>query len=433
MTTFLGYACIRCGCHYPAEFAIDSRGCPACYDDAPANLQLMPNGEDIRPDKSLSPSASPLPSLWRYADRLPCLASNAVSLGEGLTPLVPAPAIGARLGLPYLYIKDEGRNPTWSHKDRFSSVAVSVARMQGAHVVATASSGNAGASLAAYAARAGLTCIVATFAGAAGPMLAQIRKTGAIVVPFADKADRWNFIAEGVERHGWFATSPFRAPVVGSHPAGIEGYKTLAYEIVEQIGGAVPNWCVLPVCYGDALAGLWQGFRELHEQRTIARLPRLVAAEVHGSLTAALADDGDCVPDMKAGFDSLAVSIGATRSTFQALNALRQSDGVAVPVGNGGLISWQEDLAVKEGIFAELASVTPFVAIEFLRKKNVIAPDDRVVAVVTASGLKDIDRSLPDKKAQRPFTSVAEAWGHLSRNDLLGTEADHEVSLQPAN
>lgn len=432
MTTFLGYACIRCGARYPAGFDLDSRGCPACYDEAPANLYVVGHGGGATASDA-SDSMRAMPSLWRYADRLPCPASDAVSLGEGLTPLVPAPAIGARLGLTHLYIKDEGRNPTWSHKDRFSSVAVSVARMQGAQVVATASSGNAGASLAAYAARAGLTCIVATFAGATGPMLAQIRKTGAIAVPFVNKTDRWDFIAKGVERHGWFAASPFRAPVVGSHPTGIEGYKTLAYEIVEQMGGAVPDWCVLPVCYGDALAGLWLGFRELYKRRAITRLPRLVAAEVHGSLTAALAGDGDCVPDVKAGFDPLAVSIGATRSTFQALNALRQSNGLAVPIGNGGLIAWQERLAVKEGIFAELASVTPFAAIEFLRKKNVIAPGDRVVAIVTASGLKDIDRSLPDKEAHRSFASVAEAWGHLSRNDLRGVEAGHKVSLEPAN
>src|SRR3546814_1045785 len=90
--------------------------------------------------------------------------------------------------------------------------------------------------------------------------------------------------------------------------------------------GAVPDWCVLPVCYGDTLAGLWQGFRELYGQRAIARLPRLVAAEAHGSLTAALAGDDDNLPDIEKNFETLAVSIGATRSTYQALNALRQSD-----------------------------------------------------------------------------------------------------------
>jgi threonine synthase len=424
MTRFLGYACIRCGTRYPAEFAIDSRGCPSCIDEAPANLQLVRHGEDAFISQPPSGSIEALPSLWRYADRLPCPAAEAVSLGEGLTPLVPAPAIGARVGLPCLFIKDEGRNPTWSHKDRFSSVAVSVARMQGARVVATASSGNAGASLAAYAARAGLVCVVATFAGTAGPMLAQIRKMGAIVVPFAAKADRWDFISEGAERHGWFVTSPFRAPVVGSHPAGIEGYKTLAFEIVEQMQGAVPDWCVLPVCYGDALAGLWKGFRELYGQRAITRLPRLVAAEVHGSLTAALAGDDDRLPDIETNFETLAVSIGATRSTYQALNALRQSGGLAVPVGNGDLITLQEQLALTEGIFAELASVTPFAAIESLRKKNVMTPKDRVVAIVTASGLKDIDRSTQKSGPLQIFNSVAQAWSDISPGIQLPSRSE---------
>jgi threonine synthase len=413
MSMFTGYDCIRCGARYPATFAIDSRGCPFCYDEAPANLRLVSNGDGI-PGKPATDPRPALPSLWRYADSLPCPATEAVSLGEGLTPLVPAPAIGAQIGLPHLYIKDEGRNPTWSHKDRFSSVAVSVARMLGARVVATASTGNAGASLAAYAARAGLACVVAAFAGTAGPMLAQIRKTGAVVVPFAAMADRWDFMAEGAERHGWFVTSPFRAPVVGSHPAGIEGYKTLAFEIVEQMQGAVPDWCVLPVCYGDALAGLWHGFRELYEQGTIARLPRLVAAEVHGSLTAALSKDDDRLPDIAKNFETLAVSIGATQSTYQALNALRQSDGVAVPVGNDGLIAFQEQLALTEGIFAELASIAPFAAIESLRKKNVMTPADRVVAVVTAGGLKDIDRSVSEASQHQVFSSVAQAWSSIS-------------------
>lgn len=414
MTAFPGYACIRCDARYPADLAIDSRGCPACYEEAPANLHLLRDDEGAGANKSAADSMQALPSMWRYADRLRCTAADAVSLGEGLTPLLPAPAIGGTLGVPHLLIKDEGRNPTWSHKDRFSSVAISVARMRRARVVATASSGNAGASLAAYSARAGLHCIVATFAGASGPMLAQIRKTGATIVPFASKTDRWDFIAEGVKRQGWFAASPFRAPVVGSHPAGIEGYKTLAFEIVEQMHGTLPDWCVLPVCYGDALAGLWQGFRDLYEQRAIARLPRLVAAEVHGSLSAALASEDDRVPDIEPKFEPLAVSIGATRSTFQALSALRQSRGLAVPVGNGELITYQERLALKEGLFAELASVTPIAAIDILRKKNVITSKDRVVAVVTASGLKDVDRSMRDNSAPPVFSSVTQAWAQFS-------------------
>ncbi|WP_159591078.1 threonine synthase [Chelativorans xinjiangense] len=417
MSRMIGYSCIRCGTRHPADYAIDSRGCLRCFDKAPANLQVVYDEAGRHADGG--GLSARVPTLWHHADMLPCAAGEAVSLGEGLTPLLPVPALGQELGVPNLLVKDEGRNPTWSHKDRFSTVAVSMARLQGARVVATASSGNAGASLAAYAARAGLSCVVVTFAGTAGPMLTQIRKYGATVVALSEKADRWPLVAEGVRRLGWFATSPFHAPVVGSHPIGIEGYKTLAPEIVEQMGGKVPDWCVLPVCYGDALFGLWEGFKELHRRRTIDHLPRLLAAEVHGSLAAALAAKEDPIPDMPARFDTLAVSIGATRSTFQALKALRESNGAAVPVNNSGLIALQERLAAREGIFAELASVTPFAAIAEMRRRNVIAASDSVVALVTASGLKDVDRSSDAADAPPAFRSLAEAWAYLSRDEAL--------------
>lgn len=412
MTGCLQYSCLRCGLRQADDIPINSGGCGACRPEAPSNLRLVGLGRKsgaVAAGKGLPP----LPSLWRYADRLPCSTEDAVSLGEGLTPLIYADRIGTRLGIHRLLIKDESRNPTWSHKDRFSTVAVSMAKQRGASILATASSGNAGASLAAYAAKAGLKCIVATFAGGPAPMLAQIRKAGGIIVPFAQKPDRWEFIANGVERHGWFATSPFRAPVVGSHPLGIEGYKTLAYEIAEQLDGEMPDWCVLPVCYGDALGGMWWGFQELYAERLIDRLPRLVAAEIHGSLMTALARTSDRLPNMPANAPSLALSIGATQSTFQALQALRQSDGKAVAVGDADLIAWQEVLAAEEGVFAELASVTPFAAIAAMRENGLMTADASVVAVVTASGLKDVDLSMRMDIPVEPFRSVRDAWQAL--------------------
>ncbi|BCH21607.1 threonine synthase [Mesorhizobium sp. L-8-3] len=334
----------------------------------------------------------------------------------GQTPFVEATRIGRTLEVPKLFIKDEGRNPTWSHKDRFSTVAVSVARAQGAKVVATASSGNAGASLAAYAARAGLRCVVTTFGGSANAMLAQIRKYGATALPLANKMDRWTLLAEAATRYGWFIASPYSAPVVGSHALGIEGYKTIAYEIVEQSGGVAPDWCVLPVCYGDALSGVWAGFQELYAQGAIPRLPRMVAAEVHGSLAHALVTGGDRLEERGMAFESLAVSIGAPRSAYQALKALRESCGRAVPVSNDGLVEMQERLARDEGIFAELASVTPLLAIARLRGEGVIAAKDRVVAVATASGLKDLDRSVGNPTDDTIFRSTGDAWDWLDRN-----------------
>lgn len=406
MSQLASYACYRCDGELSAGYPIDSRGCPSCFDEAPSNLRVVyrSNGKA----KENTPRKTLPASLWRYADRLPFGNDVAISLGEGLTPLLPARRLGAEIGVLDLHIKNEGYNPTWSHKDRFSTVAVTAARETGASVVATSSTGNAGASLAAYAAKAGLPCVVATLAGSAGPMLAQIRKYGAMIVPFEQKPDRWTFLAEGIERFGWFATSPYRHPVVGSHPIGIEGYKTIAFEIVEQMGGRIPDWCALPVCYGDALAGVWLGFRDLLDSGKINRMPRLLAAEAHGSLQQALQLRSDRIPDMASSFDTLAVSVGATRSTFQALKALRETEGAAIPIFNDGLIALQEKVATTEGTFLELSSTMPIAAIAEARRQGIIGCDETVVAIVTASGLKDLDKSAP-AETTRPFREVSSA------------------------
>ena len=122
-----------------------------------------------------------------------------------------------------------------------------------------------------------------------------MRAYGAMVVKVADKADRWRLQSLGVREFGWYPTSPFFGPVVGSNPYGMEGYKTIAYEIAEAFDWQPPDWCVLPVCYGDALYGMWKGFEELKALGWIDRTPRFVAAEVSGSLAAAMAG-GDAMP-----------------------------------------------------------------------------------------------------------------------------------------
>ena len=172
-----------------------------------------------------------------------------------------------------------------------------MARRFGAKVIASSSSGNAGAAAAAYAAKAGLPCVVFTFLGAARPLVAQMRAYGAMVVVVENKADRWRLQSAGVREFGWYPTSPFFGPVVGSNPYGMEGYKTIAYEIAEAFDWQPPDWCVLPVCYGDALYGMWKGFEELKALGWIDRVPRLVAAEVSGSLTAAMASGEPMPPE----------------------------------------------------------------------------------------------------------------------------------------
>ncbi len=333
--------------------------------------------------------------MWRWDAFLPASAKDSVSLGEGDTPLLEAP----NLGLGDVWIKDESRNPTWSFKDRLASGALTMAKRFGANVIASSSSGNAGAAAAAYAAKAGLPCVVFTFVGSAGPLVLQMRAYGAMVVKVTDKADRWRLQSLGVREFGWYPTSPFFGPVVGSNPYGMEGYKTIAYEIAEAFDWNPPDWCVLPVCYGDALFGMWKGFEDLKALGWIDRVPRFVAAEVSGSLTAAMASGDAMPPEVPRNAPSIATSIGAAQATVQGLEVLRRSRGAAVSIGDDDLRRWVVTLAAKEGIWPEASSVAPFAAIERLRADGTIASQERCVALLTASGLKDpgpIETALPE-------------------------------------
>ncbi len=374
--------CILCGAAYPMDHF--ARACPSCWARGHAANLTVRYGAGPAPDRNTLPDHPA--GLWRYVDMLPLGAGEAVSLGEGATPLVPIEWTGGM----EVAVKDETRNPTWSFKDRLASVAVSWARRSGAAVIATSSSGNAGAAAAAYAARAGLACVMVTFRGAAGPMIAQARAAGAMVLECATRDDRWTVLEKAVRALGWFPTAPFFGPTVGSNPIGIAGYKTVAYEIAEQRGWQVPDWCVLPVCYGDALFGLWKGFEEMRRWGWTEAVPRLAAAEVSGSLAAAMASTAPMPPAMLRNAGSVAVSIDAPRSTVQAVCALRRTQGVAVALQDAAILEARARLARHTGMFLEASSAAAFAAIDRLRDTGAITRGQSVVAVATASGLKDV-------------------------------------------
>ncbi|MBN9411229.1 MAG: pyridoxal-phosphate dependent enzyme [Burkholderiales bacterium] len=395
--------CIRCGKRF--ALADHVRGCDACAaQGVAANLTV---GYDA-PWPALRPEGLPRGphSMWRYADLLHAPADAAVSLGEGLTPLLDMP----RLGLGPLWFKDESRNPTWSFKDRLASAAVTMARRMGARVIACSSSGNAGAATAAYAARAGLPCVVLTTENAGGAMVTQMQAYGALLLKVPTSADRWTVLVEAVARHGWFPTTAYFGPVIGSSPLGIEGYKTIAYEIAEAMDWDVPEWCAVPACYGDSLYGIWKGFDDLRALGWTRRMPRLLAAEVSGSITGAMAEGGDVPPVRPLAAPSSAASIAAAQGTLQGLMALRASRGVSVHVPDEDILRWHARLGPAEGVYAEPASVATLPAIERLRADGTIAPHDRVVSLLTASGLKDnpvAERHLPPVPRTAPRLDAA--------------------------
>jgi threonine synthase len=382
-----GLTCPRCGTGYPAEDIVT--GCTRCRSEgfavnvhptyAASAFRAVQDARGFDPEER---------GVWRYHELLPASLAHAIWLGEGETPLVHAGGLGSLIGLDNLYLKNETRNPTGSYKDRMAAVIVARAREVGAKVVTIASSGNAGAALAAYATVAGLECVVFTSATAPLAMKAQIRALGAKLIALAKPAERWTVMQAAVEKYGWYTASNYLPDPLGSNPYGVEGYKTLAYEIWEQMGRDAPDVMALPVCYGDGLTGTACGFADLEELGFIRRRPRLVAGEVWGPLSRAQAEKLEAPVPMEAG-QTVAISIGGGRSTYQALHALQETDGRAVTVTDDELLSWQAELGRREGIYAEASSLASVAALAKLRKDDRLNVSAVAVALITATGLKD--------------------------------------------
>jgi threonine synthase len=382
----VGLECLRC--HTVFEDARGFAGCPRCREAGVAvNLSVR---LDLSPLAGLRPEGLPATprGLWRHRAVLPVAGEHAVSLGEGATPLVPLERLGKRLGLPRLYAKDESRNPTWSYKDRLCAVAVSHAVATGARVITISSTGNHGASTAAYAARAGLCCVIFTLASVPETMKTLMQAYGAAVVACPSSETRWRLMREGIERRGWYPTSGFVIPPIGSNPYGIEGYKTIAWEIAEDLGWTAPGAVVMPSAYSDGLYGVWKGWTELVALGLLKDAPRMVAAEPFGPLAHAL-ERGLETPEMVTGGASVAFSIASPYGTWQGLVALRQSGGAGVRITDEGIFEAQRALGREEGLFVEPSSATALTAVMQLARRRALDPEQPVVVILTSGGLKD--------------------------------------------
>src|SRR5579859_520088 len=398
----VGLRCIRCGAEY--QDGKQFKGCPACLDlGHPANLLVQYDYDDIR--RRFDPrrlEGRPL-SMWRYHELLPVEPEAAVSIGEGMTPLVSVPRLAQRLGLRELYVKNETVNPTWSFKDRLASAAVSTARSIGMRVITGSSSGNAGAATAAYSARAGLPCVMFTTQQFPLAMKVQMAVYGTKLVAVPTIQDRWRMVEACVNQFGWFPVTVFVYPLVGSNPYGIEGYKTMAFEMVEQLG-RVPDQVIYPVGAGDAFSGAWKGFREYRDLGYVDSVPRMLAAEVFGPLENALEKDLDHVEEVPWG-PTVGISVGLNTSALQGLNVLRESGGAAARATDEEMLAMQRELAASEGIYAEASSVLSLAAIEHFVAQGALDPDRTVVAVLTSSGLKDPETTqklLPEIQVAEP-------------------------------
>lgn len=330
------------------------------------------------------------PGLWKYERLLPIHSqANQLSLGEGNTPLVHLERLGKELGATRLLVKNESQNPTWSHKDRLAAVAVSKARELGAKAITVSSTGNHAAATAAYSAKAGLPCIVFTMASVPPTMKVLMQAYGAIVVALNSAEERWELMRQGIERYGWFPTGNTTNPPVGSIFYGLEGYKTIAFELFEQLGGTLPDTVLVPTSYGDVIYGIWKGFEELRELGITLKVPRMVAVEPFGPLTRAVEDDLSFPPAVPSR-PTPAFSTAAPASALQALEAIRRSGGTAVTITDDeAIMEDQLRLANTEGLYVEAASATSITAARTLLATGRMRADETVVCILTSTGLKD--------------------------------------------
>lgn len=346
----------------------------------------------------------PLPGLHRWAPLLPPLADG-LDLGEGGTPLIELPELAGWAGLDgELFVKDEGSNPTWSHKDRLNLCAVSAAKVSGAAGVAVASSGNHGASAAAYSARAGLPCVALITADAPVEMQSFVLAYGAAAVGVPAE-ERWPLMRE-LSALGLHPVSNLTSTHTG-HPFGPEGYKTISYEIFSQLGQRTPSAVFVPTGYAELLFGIWKGFRELRELGITEKTPKMVACEpaARAPLSRALAT-GEPVAHTEARATS-ARSIAVTVSGYRGVVAVKESGGDAVPLEDH-LIQEAQAVLAWQGIWQELSGAAGVAGLReaVLQGTSFNGP---VVCIACSGGLKS------STKGEVPVIPQNSGWRALRR------------------
>ncbi len=387
-----GLRCFRCGATYPPGPLWG--GCPACAAAGkPSNLHCVYDYPAVARALDRAELARRPANIWRYRELLPVAAEHAVTLDEGMTPLIHAERLGRQYGLDHLYLKDESRNPTWSFKDRLAAVGAAKARELGAGMLAVASSGNAGAATAAYAARAGLDAYLFTTEQFPATMRAFMQAYGAKVFAVPTAADRLTMVRRGVEERGWVPIQNYVVPPVGAPAYMLDGAKTVGFELAEQFGWQVPDVVVAPTSNGDLPVGVWRAFVELGELGWVDRVPRMVAAEVYGALANALARGLDHTEPMPS-WPTVAFSAGNPVSAYQSLRMLRETGGSALGASEDEIMAAQLLLARTEGLWAEAASALTLAVIAKLAAAGAIRRDEVVVALITSGGLKDPDATL---------------------------------------
>lgn len=384
--------CVHCGHEYsPAETELY---CPACgYNDGILNVVY----DYDRVEKVFNPAAAsslPIRSMWRYLPLLPIAdAANLPHLHVGWTPLYRAPLLAEDLGVAVCYVKDEGRNPTASFKDRASSVGVVKAIEKKAARITCASTGNAASSLAGFAAAAQLPATIFVPKTAPEAKIAQLLIYGAQVFAVDGTYDQaWELCMEAAQEFGWYNRN------CAINPYLIEGKKTVSLELVEQIlalGDNMPDWVAVSVGDGCTVGGVYKGLWEMYRLGFITKVPKILGVQAEGCqpFVTAWKEKKPLAPcEALTLADSIAV--GHPRNFSKGLQAIVLSGGAYLSVTDDEILDAMKTLARKAAVFGEPAGVTSAAGVKRAVAAGIIDKQESVAVLVTGNGLKDIKSAV---------------------------------------
>lgn len=369
--------CIECGADYPLTYRLE---CARCHG-------LLELRYDIGRLRALGPEVFSGSGLWRYAPVLPIAdPAHRLTLGEGGTPLLDCPRLAAELGVRRLLLKFDGPNPTGTVKDRSSATAVAAALRFGYRATSVVSSGNAGSSIAAYSARAGLPSLIFAYERASAPKLLHMAATTANLIIYKGVYDDlitvWDRL---VEERLFFDCGASR------NAYKQEGKKTLAYEIAEQTGWTPPDVVVAPLAVGETFIAAARGFREMREAGWIERAPLMVAAQATRANAVARAfREGTAITPLKIGYtvaEGLAAGDPGKKGAW-ALRLLRENKGLAADAEDDAILAMQGRLARVEGIWAGPTGVATLAVLARLLAEKRLDPAQVCCAIISETGLK---------------------------------------------
>jgi len=396
--------CRECGRCYPLE---PIHVCEFCFGSLDVNYDYQALGRDTSRQRI---EKGPL-TVWRYSDFLPADREQAVDIGAGFTPLLRAQNLAEALGLRRLYIKNDCANPTWSFKDRVVTVASTKALEFGFDTLACASTGNLANAVAAHAARGGLQALVFIPADLEQGKVVGSAVYGPTLVAVKGTYDDTNRLcSELSDRYPWAFVN------INIRPYYAEGSKTLAYEVIEQLGWLAPDHCIVPMASGSLLTKIWKGIKELSWLGLVDWAhTRMSGAQAEGCspIVEAWERQSFNIRPVRPNTIAKSLAIGNPADGYYALKVMADSGGFAVAVSDDEVVEGIKLLAETEGIFAETAGGVVIAGLRRLVAQGHVQPDELVVAFITGAGLKTqeavLDRLVPCLVIEPHLASFEEA------------------------